>query len=347
MKKQRSVLRILLVILCVLLGIILAAGIALTALAYYWTSQIPRIEVPQETLTPEQIQQIMLEETVPPDAPTAPVLKEEDVDWGEKEGETIEASRDVINILLIGQDARPGEIRARSDSMILVTFNTKEKTITMTSFLRDLYVQIPGYQDNKMNAAYAFGGMPLLNQTLEQNFGVQVDGNVEVDFSRFSQVIDALGGVDLEIREDEAVVINQGTGRSELSAGMMHLDGEQALCYSRIRYLDADADFSRTNRQRKVINALIEKFRDAELTELVGMLYDLLPMIATDMSSTEIIKLATELFPMLKDCTIISQRIPADGAYTLNTIRGMSCVVADMDAARELLEQTIGGEKIP
>ena len=347
MKKQRSVLRILLVILCVILGIILVAGIALTAVAYYWTNRIPRIEVPQETLTQEQIQQIMQEETLPPDAPTAPVLKEEDVDWGEKEGETIEASRDVVNILLIGQDARPGEIRARSDSMILVTFNTKEKTITMTSFLRDLYVQIPGYQDNKMNAAYAFGGMPLLNQTLEQNFGVRVDGNVEVDFTRFAQVIDALGGVDLEIRADEAVVINQGTGRSELSEGMMHLDGEQALCYSRIRYLDADADFSRTNRQRKVINALIEKFRDADLTELLGMLDKLLPMIATDMSSRDIIKLAKDLFFMLKDCTIISQRIPADGAYTINTIRGMSCVVADMDAARELLEQTIGGEKIP
>ena len=334
-------------ILCVLLGLILAAGIALTAMAYYWTSQIPQIQVPQETLTQEQIQQIIQEETLPPDASTAPVLREEDVDWGEKEGETIAASDDVINILLIGQDARPGEVRARSDSMILVTFNTRDKTITMTSFLRDLYVQIPGYQDNKMNAAYAFGGMPLLNQTLEQNFGVQVKGNIEVDFTRFPQVIDALGGVDLELRADEAGVINQGTGRNALSQGMMHLDGEQALAYSRIRYLDRDADFSRTNRQRKVINALIEKFRHAELTELVAMLPELLPMIATDMSGTEIIKLATELFPMLRDCTIISQRIPADGAYAINTIRGMSCVVADMDAARELLEQTIQGEKMP
>ena len=347
MKKKRSALRIFLVILCVLLGIVLAAGIALTAMAYYWTSQIPRIEIPQETLTQEQIQQIMQEETLPPDAPTAPVLKEDEVDWGEKEGTTIKAPQGVINILLIGQDARPGEVRARSDSMILVTFNTNEKTITMTSFLRDLYVRIPGYQDNKMNAAYAFGGMPLLNQTLEVNFGVQVEGNIEVDFTRFPQVIDALGGVDLEIREDEATVINQATGRSVLSKGMMHLDGEQALVYSRIRYLDADADFSRTNRQRKVINALIEKFRGAELTELMTMLRELLPMIATDMSSTDIIKLATELFPMLRDCTVISQRIPADGAYTINTIRGMSCVVADMDAARELLEQTILGEKKP
>lgn len=342
MKKQRSVGRVLLVILCLLLGLILAAGIGLTAAFHYFGGLMPQIEVPQETLSQEQIQQIIQEETVSPDAPTAPVMQEEDVDWGEMEGQVIEPSSNVINILLIGQDARPGEGRARSDSMILLTFNKEEKTITMTSFLRDLYVKIPGYQDNKMNAAYAFGGMPLLNQTLEENFGVQVDGNVEVNFTRFAEVIDLLGGVDLELREDEAAVINQGTGRYVLGKGMMHLDGEQALCYSRIRYLDVDADFSRTNRQRKVINALIEKFRNTKWTTMLGLLDDLLPMIATDMSNSEILKLATDLFPMLKDCTIISQRVPADGAYSLNTIRGMSCVVADMDAARELLEQTIG-----
>jgi LCP family protein required for cell wall assembly len=206
-----------------------------------------------------------------------------------------------------------------------------------------LYVQIPGYQDNKLNATYAFGGMPLLNSTLEQNFGVQVDGNVEVNFAYFAQVINALGGVDLELRSDEAGWINNATGRYVLGAGMMHLDGDQALNYSRIRNLDADADFSRTNRQRKVINALIEEFRSKNLIELLGMMNEVLPMITTDMSNKEMIDLAIELFPMLKDCTIVSQRVPADGAYELKTIRSMSCVVADMDAARKLLEQTVGG----
>ena len=327
--------------LCVLLGLILAAGIAVTAVANSMYNKMGRIEAPQETLTQEQIQQILQEETVDPDGPTAPVMLEEDMDWGELEGQTIQASGDVINILLIGQDARPGEIRARSDSMILVTFDTGKKTITMTSFLRDLYVKIPGYQDNKLNAAYAFGGMPLLNQTLEENFGVHVDGNVEVNFSRFAEIIDLLGGVDLELRQDEAEMINQGTGRNALRKGMMHMDGEQALYYSRIRYLDADGDFTRTNRQRKVITSLIDKFRSAKWSTMLGLLDDILPMIATDMSQSEILKLAGELFPMLKDCTIISQRVPADGEYVYRTIRGMSCVVADMDAARELLKQTI------
>jgi LCP family protein required for cell wall assembly len=193
-----------------------------------------------------------------------------------------------------------------------------------------------------MNAAYVFGGMDLLGQTLEQNFGVQVDGFVEVNFSRFPDVIDLLGGVDMELRADEASMINFALNRYELNKGMMHLDGEQALYYSRIRNLDADADFSRTNRQRKVITALIEKFRNTKLTTLLGLLDDLLPMIATDMSNGELIELATDLFPMLSGCQIVSQRIPANEAYHLATIDGLSCVVADMDAARELLKQTMG-----
>lgn len=343
MKKKRNAARTFLIILCSLLGLVLVAGIGLTAYASYLSGLVTREEGTVETLSQEQIEEILKEETIAPDATTAPVMKEEDMDWGENEGEIIEKADNVVNILLIGQDAREGEGRSRSDSMILVTFNKDTKTITMTSFLRDMYVKIPGYQDNKLNATYVFGGMPLLNQTLEQNFGVQVDGNVEVDFSHFAEVIDLLGGVDLELRYDEAATINNATGRLVLGTGMMHLDGEQALVYSRIRSLDADADFSRTNRQRKVINALIEKFRNTKLTTLLGLVDDLLPMITTDMSNGEIIELAYELFPMLADCTIVSQRVPADGAYELKTVRDMSCIVADMDAARQLLKETLGG----
>lgn len=343
MKKQRNGGRTFLVVLCVLLGIVLAAGIALTVYVNYLSGLVGRQNGEQETLSQEQIDEILKEETIDPEASTAPIMNEEDMNWGEKEGEVIETSDNIVNILLIGQDARPGQGRSRSDSMILITFNKEAKTITMTSFLRDLYVKIPGYQDNKLNATYVFGGMSLLDETLEQNFGVRVDGNVEVNFSRFAEVIDLLGGVDMELRQDEVDYINAYTGRHVLSAGLQHLDGEQALYYSRIRHLDADSDFSRTNRQRKVINALIEKFRNTKLTTLLGLLDDLLPMITTDMTNAEIIDLATDLFPMLADCTIISQRIPADGAYELKTVRDMSCVVADMDAARKLLEETIGG----
>lgn len=331
-----------LVILCILLGLVLTAMICGTVYANYLMNLVGRND-PDVTISQEQLDQILAEDTLPPGETDAPVVDGDDVDWGTGEGQVIEKSDNIVNILLIGQDAREGWGRSRSDSMILVTFNKEAKTITLTSFLRDLYVKIPGYADNKMNATYVFGGMELLDQTMEVNFGVQVDGNVEVDFSRFADVIDLLGGVDMELRQDEANYINQYTGRGVLGAGMQHLDGEQALYYSRIRHLDADADFSRTNRQRKVINALIEQFRNTKLTTLLGLLDDLLPMITTDMSNKEIITLAKELFPILADCTVVSQRIPADGTYSLATINHMSCVVADMDAARKLLEETIGG----
>lgn len=334
--------RIFMVIVCVLLGLVLTVMIAGTVYAHYLLNLMNRPDGDaQETLSQEQIADIMQEDTVGAGETTAPVVQEEDVDWGEDQGTVIEASDNMVNILLIGQDARPGQGRSRSDSMILVTFNKEKKTITMTSFLRDMYVQIPGYYHTKMNAAYALGGMELLDATLEQNFGVRPDGNVEVNFARFAEVIDLLGGVDMELRQDEANYINRETGRNILNAGMQHLDGEQALQYSRIRYLDPDADFSRTNRQRKVITALIEKFRDTKLTTLLGLLDDLLPMITTDMSNKEILDLAKDLFPMLADCTIVSQRVPADGEYYFATINQMSCIVADMDAARQLLEETL------
>ena len=347
MKKEKSgCARIFMIIVCIVLGLILAAMITVTvagtAVVNHFLNMVNRAEdLPQETLSQEQIEDLFNEETVAPEEDTAPVVKEEDVDWGQQDGTVIENSDNIVNILLIGQDARPGEGRSRSDSMILVTFNKAQKTITMTSFLRDLYVQIPGYADNKLNATYVLGGMELLNDTLEQNFGVQVDGNVEVDFSHFADVIDLLGGVDMELRNDEAAYINAYTGRYVLGSGLQHLDGEQALFYSRIRHLDADADFSRTNRQRKVINALIEQFRSTKLTTLLGLLDDLLPMITTDLTNKEMIQLAKDLFPMLADCTIVSQRVPADGAYYLASINSMSCIVADMDAARELLKQTM------
>ena len=346
--KQKSGGRAALIVLCVLLGLILLVMACATVYADHLMGLMNRVDKGnEETLSQEELDQLLSDEILASGETAAPEVNEEDIDWGGGEAELVETSDNIVNILLIGQDAREGWGRSRSDSMILLTFNKEEKTITMTSFLRDLYVKIPGYKDNKMNAAYPAGGMELLNKVLEVNFGVQVDGNVEVDFSHFADVIELLGGVEIELRNDEANYINNKLGKegiaSSLTGGVQQLNGDQALWYSRIRYLDADADFSRTNRQRKVINSLIEKFRDTKLTTLLGLVDDLLPMVTTDMSNSEIIGYATDLFPMLADCTVISQRVPADGKYSLGTIRGMSVVLADMEAARQLLKETLTG----
>ena len=348
-KKKGSGKRKALITLCVVLGILLAVLTGGTVYATHLMNQIGRVEMgAEETLSQEELDLMLGEETLAVDD-TTPTVNEEEINWGDNKVQIGgEDEENIVNILLIGQDARPEWGRSRSDSMILCTFNKEKKSITLTSFMRDLYVQIPGYNSNRINSASPDGGMELLDETLENNFGVHVDGNVEVDFSHFMEVIDLLGGIDIEIRKDEAWYINStvngekmSSERSELTEGMQHLNGAQALQYSRIRHLDSDGDFSRTSRQRIVINAVIEKFRDSKLTTLLGLLDDLLPMVTTDMSNKEMIALATDLFPMLADCTIVSQRIPADDTYHLAMIRGMSVIVADMDKQRELLKNSL------
>lgn len=329
-------------LLCTVLGLILAAMILLTLYFHHLMSRIHYVE-PEDhfTLSQEELEEFLSAETVSPDAGT-PTMDPESVDFGNADVEIGVDRSEVINILLIGQDRRPGEARARSDSMILCTFNKDTKTLTLTSILRDLYVQIPGYQDNRVNVAYAAGGMKLLNETLEKNFGIRVDGNVEVDFTQFADIVDLVGGVQIELRADEANLINRSQG-SSLTEGTNLLTGDQALQYARIRSLDSDGDFSRTNRQRKVVGAIVDAYKNASLKTLLSLLDDILPMITTDMSNLQIISYALDLFPLLSDVRIVSQRIPADGTYSGQMIRGMAVLVADMDAARALLEETLLG----
>lgn len=250
------------------------------------------------------------------------------------------AGSGILNILLIGQDAREGENQARSDSMILCTFHKETGKLTLTSFLRDLYVEIPGHSSNRINAAYSFGGTALLVQTLSHNFDLHIDGTVQVDFTQFSQVVDLLGGVTIQLRQDEADLINQETG-STLTEGTQLLNGAQALAYSRIRKLDIDGDFSRTDRQRKVMGALVDAYKDVQIKDLLPMLTKILPMITTDLNHGQILMCVLEVLPHLGETELSSQHIPASGAYEDRTIDGMSVLVADLEAAREQLRETL------
>ena len=328
-RKERDTLaRSAMKLLCTLLGLVLAVMLGATAIFQHLLDQINYVDP------------VLLEEQSALSVFSAIDLSDFRPDSGsDRIGGT---GSGILNILLIGQDRREGENQARSDSMILCTFNKETRQIILTSFLRDLYVDIPGYHANRINAAYAEGGMSLLNETLEENFGLHIDGNVEVDFTQFSGIVDLLGGVEIELRQDEADVINQETG-SSLSEGTQTLDGFQALTYARIRSLDADGDFSRTNRQRKVMLALVESYKNIRLTDMVPMLTEILPMITTDMNHGQILMCALEVLPHLPGAQIVSQRIPADGTYTNQTIDGMAVLVADMDAARQTLQQTLLG----
>lgn len=339
--------RMVLIALCVILALLLLLLVVGATFLDSTLKKINRVQTTTEyTLSQSEIDNLYATDEGDATAdPNIPTMNPDDVTWGTEP--TYIVNDKMVNILLIGQDRREGQGRQRSDAMILCTFNTEKKTLTMTSFLRDTYVQIPGYLDNRINVAYALGGMSLLNSTLAKNFGVQVDGNVEVDFGQFEDIIDLLGGVDIELTAKEAAYLNQngtmGVGENQrwsLKEGMNHLDGAQALAYARIRKIDSD--FKRTERQRNVLNALIQAYKNQPVTKMLSLLDNILPMITTDLTDSQIINYAMELFPLLSSCTIISQRIPADGAYQNRSIRGMAVLVPDLAKAQQLLVESIG-----
>lgn len=323
-------------VLLVILALVLAGSLIAYAYMDRMLDLIKRPSDQNETLSSAELHEIE-NQTDPIDEDfTGPVIDPTDVMWSTVPAELLEEEH-ITNILLIGQDRRPGEGRQRSDAMILCSINRKTKTLTLTSFLRDLYVQIPGYQDNRLNVPYALGGMELLKETLKLNFGVQVDGCIEVDFSQFEKIIDLMGGVDISLTASEAAHLNsQGFSLRE---GMNRMDGKAALQYSRIRYIGTD--FGRTNRQRTVLAALLEQSRDIGLGKLHSLLEELLGLITTDMSNGQIIDMALAFFPMLKDLKLSTQYVPAEGTYQFASIRGMSVIVADMEANRKILAESI------
>jgi len=266
--------------------------------------------------------------------------------------EIAEWNQDITNILLIGQDRRPNETdRARADSIILMNLNKDTGNIKLISFMRDLYVSIPGYKDNRLNAAYKYGGAALLNQTLEENFGIQIDANIEVDFSGFKEIIDAVGGIDMFISQDEIPIMNgyikdinlqtlQADNINQiLEEGIQHLNGTQALAYARIRYV-GNGDFERTNRQRKILLQIAKKATDMDLLQLISLYKKICPYFATTLSESQILSLVSMAFKMdIKN--ISTYNIPENASYTSARKRGMDVLVPDLEICQEVLQTII------
>lgn len=340
--------RVSLFILCAVLALILFALLFATAYVHHLLGLVTGGDNSHlfETLSSEDIH------TLPPDPDhdphnTLPTLNPSDVAFDTIPSIPVEDLQidGVVNIMLLGEDRRPGEKRQRSDSMILCTFNTKTNKITMTSFLRDTYIpKIPGYWADKMNAAYCYGGVNCLDQTLAAYFGVHVDANIVVQFDGFIQIIDMLGGVDIELTQKEVNHLKSNAGiygnSWNLKVGMNHLNGEQALAYSRIRKIDMDA--MRAQRQRKVLTALINAYKSKPVNEMVYLANQILQsgFIQTDMTTNEVLSYVAKLFPMLATATITNQQIPAEGTYeNLNVGKVTSTKVCDFEVNRKILQK--------
>lgn len=257
------------------------------------------------------------------------VLNPEDIEWnGDKF--TDDDNDSLFNILLIGQDRRENEGRQRSDAMILCSFNYETKELSLISFLRDLYLQIPGYEPNRLNTAYVYGGFPLIKQTFSENFGLSIDGCLEVDFESFEKIIDILGGVELELTAAEAQIVG-----GDVHEGVCLLNGEQALTYTRIRKIDSD--FQRTERQRKLIGSVFTKMKNCTLPELMDLVNEILPLISTDMQDDVLLSFAASLAASLSELEIEQYGVPSEGNYKNATINGMAVLIPDLYEIKKLI----------
>lgn len=340
-KAKRIWLKIAIAVLAVLLVVLVVIAVA----AEYVLGKIGRLnDQPTEptapTATTAPVEQFVTDATEPDE--TLNVMDPTDVTL--KPAEEVQVSNKIINILLVGQDTKTYDERARSDSMILLSLNRKDNTIKMTSILRDTYVQIPGgWMDNRINAAFNLGGYELLNETITHNFGVQIDGNVVINFKAFEKVIDILGGVDIEMDWEEANYM-QNRGFYDCVGGMNHLEGDAALIFARMRHVSG-GDYTRTERQRRMLTCIVEKLRDSDLTTILGLIEEILPLVSTDLTDAEIISYATlGLSVLAKNPELQSFRIPTDESHYMAFINEMSVMVPDLEKCREELLVFIYGQ---
>ena len=348
-RRRRPASHTALMAICITLAVILVLLVAGTVIVSRYLNMIQR-PGNESTLSSSEIDDILhATESEDPNY-TGATMNATDVTWNTDLTEIEFDEEHYVNILLAGLDRRWGEDVSRSDAMVLVTFNKLNNTITLTSFMRDMYVQIPGYGDTKLNNSYFFGGTELLKKTITHNFGVPIDGVVAIDFYKFADIVELVGGIDVNLTEEEAEFLNEtgtyGVGSIyqydwTLVPGVNRLTGEQALAYARIRALGGRGDFDRTGRQRAVLEALMHALKNKSLLYAIGMLDDVLPMVITDMSDSEIIQHIGNALPMLSSCTVKQLRVPAWESYENVKINGQEVLLPNLEKIRETLKQEL------
>ena len=347
-KKQTNWKKVVLIAIAVVVVLLLLIALAAYLYMESLLSGLNRVDPDAETtLSSEQIDEILTH----PDVGVGDVDVTVDDNLVTGDEQLISSGDTIINIMLIGQDTNGSHNIKLSDTMMLCTVNTETKTMTLTSFMRDMYVKLPNYNgtsygSSRINACYALGGMGMLDQCIYENFGVEVDHNIEVSFTSFPKVVDLMGGIDMELTGAEASHLNKEFGWA-LTSGVNHLDGEQTLQYARIRKIDSD--FQRTERQRKVITALVEKCRNMSLTELDGLIREMVSLVTTDMENSDIYGYLYDILPILPELTINSIQIPGDGSWYGKNIgteeEPQYVLVPILEENRAILKEAIGSEE--
>lgn len=234
------------------------------------------------------------------------------------DGKTLLSDSKILNIMLFGEDYSSGDENGRSDSMIMCSIDNRHKKIKLTTFMRDTWVNIPGHDYAKLNAAYMYGGPSLAIQTIESNFGIKIDRYAVVDYKSFVSIVDVLGGVDIELTDDEIGYINwqmyindQADDRNTItdSAGVVHLNGTEALWYARDRGFQDDNypgvvfegdDWDRTRRQRNFLSTVFSSIKGASLPQIISIVGEIGPLVTTNLKKDEITTLVANSLTYLK-----------------------------------------------
>lgn len=267
-----------------------------------------------------------------------------------------ETHNDVINIALYGLDSRAkNDDGSRSDSIMVLTIDKTKNKIKISSIVRDTYVNIPDRGMDKINHAYAFGGPELAISTINNNFGLAIQDFVTVDFFGLAKVVDAIGGVQLDIQSDEIQYMNkyideiaslEGVYAKHItSAGKQNVSGIQAVAYARVRYT-AGGDFKRAERQRVLLMTIFEKIKTMNKTQYIDVINQLLPNVKTNMSSTNLISLAVDVLSS-GNSTIEQMKFPLDKNSGGQTINGVYYYVTDLDESKKALQDYIYNDVKP
>lgn len=260
-----------------------------------------------------------------------------------------------VNILLLGIDARNPEEASRSDSIIIATIDKRHKKIKLTSLMRDMIVNMQGrgpmagLNQDKLNHSFAYGGPLLTLQTINKNFKTDIRNYIKVDFFGFEKIIDAVGGISIDVTQPEIKVLNEyvdEVSRIEkikpayvTKVGKQILNGKQAVAYSRIRYV-GNEDFQRTERQRTVLTQLFNKLSKLNPLELNKAVGEFLPYVETSMNESEILNLGSYIV-MNKISNMEQLRLPIDGYWNATYVRNVFFLQWDVKSNLESLYKFI------
>lgn len=247
-----------------------------------------------------------------------------------------------VNIVLLGSDQRPGDAGFRTDTMLLLTLNPKGETASLTSFPRDLFVYIPGWTMQRINTAHARGGFETMAMTFEYNFGVRPDHFVMINFFSFMEVIDSLGGIEVNVAAPLSDN-RDGMGWFSLPAGVQHMDGDTALWYVRSRY--TTSDFDRTRRQQEVLRGVFSKLLSLNGVARAPDLFKIyINNVTTDLEFGDVAPLVP-LAAKLSDTSRIQQYYIGSGeVYPYITPTGAQVLLPNREAVLEVMRQAIAGQ---